>query len=626
MRKRVIAIAVLLCVALACLFSACGLISGMSKRTFDKVNEMSAVVDGTFESAGYTKKNASASKQSAAKGNEAAATAAKAYKGASARGVSAYAETEESFVSPLINKIKSSAKDYLTEDELEERTKYRATSNALYQGVGVAVLTKSVAQVLGDASIGKTYRVQDGNSYFDLLVSELESGYEFTGSLNISETNSAEYLNMTFSEDNGRFVFTLAFFASYETSSRIQFVYYNSEKYVANITFDVQGAANFENIGKNGDNMSLNSLELAVFGSDGCVYGFSSDEGLSRAKESVLSFLTEDVGVNGSEYLKTKNLTHAASISQEDVIAIVAKRQENALSNDYIGDVPEVRVRDSYTVPKDVKVMEKFSVPATRKLIITSQVEKIREGVLCYPQYLEEIVFEDPENGALTQIGEDDIVYEEKGHIDNPTQYFLTSFTKVKNFVLPKTVKKIAGKILIASEVETLDLRAYTGEREIKIILGIIPYNENVYYKESGCIENLYINGNCELFLSDDWDRYRYEYYCKDETYQLCNSFWEKVDACVPKELSNEEAIEEYARQKGFERKNAFITNLFAGDYPFKDAYFSSFDTVRLVENLYSSSKAIEEVTEYYQRQYEWDKELYEKIGKVNLFLSDEND
>lgn len=58
-RKKFLAITAAACLAISAFtLSACSILGsiGGSKRTFEKVGVMSEVVEGTFESAGYTKK------------------------------------------------------------------------------------------------------------------------------------------------------------------------------------------------------------------------------------------------------------------------------------------------------------------------------------------------------------------------------------------------------------------------------------------------------------------------------------------------------------------------------------------------------------------------------------------
>ena len=636
MKKKFLAIAVAACLAVATFtLSACSILGslGGSKRTFEKVGVMSEVVEGTFESAGYTKKAASSDSSAASEQSAQGVQVLRSLRSAVAAksGVSVYSDRPASVTAPLFTALKVHIGDDLKDVELDARERYKATSSALYQGLNIATLAKSVAEVMGDESFGKTYSFIENGSYMHVRVTEKDGGYEFLGSTYLDEASFGEEnegcVNMFFKEyENGKFDFTLAHYQQYGDDYQMRFVYYDSEKYIVDAKFEETGSYDFSKLELSDFRLLLKEFSFATF--DGHNY-VVEEKDFGFAKACIIPFMTDTMGYTGDKYLTAKSLTKGETLAESDAVAIVAKQRDNTFVNDYIGDMPSVSVRDSYTVPESVTVLEKYSVPATKKLIIPKHVKKIRDMALCYPQYLEEIVFEDPDNGELTQIGEDDGYLDGKDYVYNNTRYFLTSFTKVKNFVLPKTVKKIAGKVIVTTAMETLDLTAYTGKSEtgdISIIFGALPFYEDGIYKELGSIENLYINDNCSVQVAVFGREYTYE--CPDETYDPYNEYWEKVDERIPQEVPKKEAYFEYAKLRGYETTEAFVTNLYAYKTKNPDVYRHVVREgerfvmiMRLTENLYVESEFYENVAESLESEYEMNVQDNPTLKKVNVFV-----
>lgn len=635
-RKKFLAITAAACLAISAFtLSACSILGslGGSKRTFEKVGVMSEVVEGTFESAGYTKKAASSDSSAVAVQSVQGVLSARTLRSAVAAksGVSVYSDHPASVTAPLFTALKLHLGEGLKDVELDARERYKATSSALYQGLNIAVLAKSVAEVMGDGSFGKTYSFIEGDSYMHVRVTEKDGGYEFLGSSCVDAVSYGEEnescVNMFFKEyENGKFDFTLAHYQRYGNEYQMRFVYYDSEKYIVDAKFEEKGGYDFSKLELSDFRLLLKEFSFATF--DGHNY-VVEEKDFGFAKACIIQFMTDTMGYTGDKYLTAKSLTKGETLVEKDAVAIVAKQRDNTFVNDYIGDMPSVSVRDSYTVPEGVTVLGKYSVPATKKLIIPKHVKKIGDLALCYPQYLEEIVFEDPDNGALTQIGEDDEYLAGKDHVYNKTRYFLTSFTKVKNFVLPKTVKKIAGRIIVTSAMETLDLTAYTRKSEtgdISIIFGALPFYEDGIYKELGSIENLYVNDNCSVQVAVFGLDYTYE--CPDETYEPYNEYWAKVDERIPQEVPKKEAYFEYAKLRGYEKTEAFVTNFYAyntenpGVYQRVSREWEEFRTIlRLTENLYVESEFYENVVENLEREYEINAYENPTLKKVNVFV-----
>lgn len=154
-------------------------------------------------------------------------------------------------------------------------------------------------------------------------------------------------------------------------------------------------------------------------------------------------------------------LEKSVTIDLDTCIEIDQKFRSYNYQSPY-GELPtsnpsKLEVLNEYTVPSDVIIIKTNSIPACKKLIITKQVEKIEENPFKYPKYLEDIVFTNPDDGNLTEIG-----FMEDGKNRDSSRFFL-SFTNVKSFVLPKTVKRLAiNQFFLCCHMQLLDLSNLT--------------------------------------------------------------------------------------------------------------------------------------------------------------------
>ena len=472
--------------------AACG------KTSMGKTKEFIRVSDGVFTSAGYT---------SPVSGGKKSVGFNKTF--AAANGVNAE-----------INKLYTAVKTDSNTGLLDDYNLNYIKGDTLYQGANLAGMFKSMTTVLGDEVFSNTYdltkigmpgsvaKLVDGEYY--TLYGVSREGKAITSAIQIDFKEYAA----------GNFVFKLAQYNKLDGISELHFSYYDSASTAFVATLQGDASVDFKTYDADYESFTVAECTIAIFGNDEYV----SDTGNgSEHDETILKFVKENLNYNNQTYQTLAGISGGKSIGNKEANKIESLMYQNRYVNPYTGTNDNVSVSKEYTIPSDVTVVASASIPATKKLIVPAHVEKILDGPFKYPQYVEEIVFEDPDNGALVQIGNDDIVDDLGGFVyrANHSRNFLLSYTKVKNFTLPKTVKKLEGPIYITTDMEVLDLSNYHPDYELpddkgrdagySVTIGSSVFNRAVgIYKELGSIEKLYINQDFTLelrrFVETDFD------------------------------------------------------------------------------------------------------------------------
>lgn len=571
--KRKFIIVLLACVCILC----CALcLVSCNSRTFKEATEFVRVSDGVFSSAGYTSSQSD-------KGGKASVASAKplAADGSGQEGIS--------------QKLTALYNELATADNTRTLDEYHLNylkGDALYQGANLAGLFKSMALVLGDEVFSSVYDMTTVGMPESVAKMENNDGYTLYGVMYDNKV-IASALRFDFAEyESGKFTFKLVQYDKLNGVSELRFSYYDSDS-VAFIAV-LQGDINFDFSSyddKYGE-LSVKQCRLVEFGSE----SYLDCDGINTedAEMPLMKFAKECLGYNNGTYAYFATIGAGKSISNKDLNAIGQKVAVSRYVNPYINDDNNnVTVRAEYTIPSDVTVVTKASIPATRKLIVPAHVTKILDAALKYPQYLEEVVFEDPDNGSLVQIGDDDDIFTaENGDIldiFNHSKQFLISYTKVKNFVLPKTVKKIAGPIYIATEMDTLDLSAYHPDYELfddgktenegyTVSLYTTVFNrENGFYKELGHIKKLYVNKDFSVkYYGDNEIRAYNPNTGKMDVYEYrtWNSAEDKFYEYSPTETifktmfalagsgQTFESMQDYANYVGWTKTNVFVDEI----------------------------------------------------------------
>ena len=491
MKKKILFTLLSVICAFACLL---GMAACNNKPSFQKTEEYLRVSDGVFEAAGYVKSTSDHSKRkSVSAKNDSTVMGIKL--------LSANARSENEITANLRELYETVATDGNT-NGLDEYNLNYLKGDALYQGVNLAGVFRAMASILGDNAFDTVYDVTKITGTPD-SVGKLESGDFYTLRVN---GGGVSFLRIDFAEyTQGKFVFKLAQYSKMNDRSELRFSYFDSESaaFIAELHGEI--GFDFADYDENYNSFEVAECTIVVFGDENYVSDHTPND---KTDEKVLKFVKENLGFDNRTYQDLSGMNGGKDIGNKDVLQIGAEISKNRYINPYLGTHSNVTPKNEYTIPSDVRVVAPLSIPATKKLIVPAHVEKILDAPFLYPQCVEEIVFEDPDNGALVQIGNDDVV-EDGFEPFNNSRYFFLSFTKVKNFTLPKTVKKIEGVFYVTTEMETFDLSAYHPDYEMsefnqsyygyRVRLSTSAWNQSNQFKEHGSIDKVYINGDFSI-------------------------------------------------------------------------------------------------------------------------------
>jgi hypothetical protein len=463
MMKKVLTLLTCLAIAFSTvLLSSCGIINGLLgggdvKR--EKSNEFIRVMNAVFKSADFSvvettipNSGSGGGGQKPTGGGETSGNKSPintspfgaVVVNAMPQAISAYDEMQD-----VVENFIGSGGILLHEANNEKAIKGEAMSLAsTYAGA-----VKALMAMYGDNVFKENYSFMD----ITFKLSENDSVYTIEGVLNRDGEFSSGVI-MNFSEDDGEYNFC---FAKYGYNgmkgseiSEIDFAYYNSAVGAMRVSMwadgkevltDYQNRATAMNI----EEIMACSFQLAYY------VARKVASCTEEQQQSVLSFAERILKFNNNTASNLQTIKSTATIKDSELNELNRLAKENYYVNPYYYQTNDTFVRDSYVVPESVTVVKKGSIPATKVVYIHKNVTKIESMPFEQPQYLEEIVFEDADNGKLTQIGSFD-------QTKNGRPTFILSMTKVKNFTLPKTVKKLElGDYVVNTVVEKLDLSNY---------------------------------------------------------------------------------------------------------------------------------------------------------------------
>ena len=563
-RKFLMSFLAVVC-ALCCVlgFAAC------ANKSTDKTDQFIRVSDGVFASAGYTNSSSNNKKTSAL---------------ALAKAIAVDSRSAESGISAEINELYTAVKTDSNTGILDEYNFNYIKGDTLYQGANLAAMFRAMASVLGDEVFSSVYDLEKLGMP-DSVAKLVEDDYYTLYAVMRDGSTITSAVQIDFKEySTGKFMFKLAQYSKMNGVSELHFSYYDSESvaFLATLHGDIN--EDFNTYDEKYASYTATDYTIAIFDGEDYVSGRSSRK---QQDETILKFVKDSLGFNNQTYKTLADLRGGKSISNKDANGIGSLMNENRYINPYTGTNDKVPVSDEYTIPSDVTVVATASIPATRKLIVPAHVVKILDSPFKYPQYVEEIVFEEPDNGALIQIGDDDIVHDLGTWTSrvNTSRNFLISYTQIKNFTLPKTVKKIAGPIYITTEMEVLDLSAYhpdyelnedkSGKEDYTVSLYTPYYNRTYgFFKELGSVNKLYANEEFILHFYGS-DRFDPEHGIKDggEEYSTYNEEEDKHYTYSPSvELyqmmegifgdHSEETARRFAQYRGYTKTEYFVQEL----------------------------------------------------------------
>lgn len=610
------------------------------EKSMKKANEFVAVADGTYVSAGYTVGS------SAGNGKMSGSTQTNALRALGGEKITAYADGSSlnDSLNTIVNRLYDGAMEY--DGDLVNLTKSNLNglkARSLKNGAYSTALGKAIALEFGDDVFGKTLDLISGmkaagsktGGDFFVRISESDGGFLLEYYMNLDDADDEQMCSVYLKEyEDEKFICKSA---QYYGSSYggYEFSYYDSEFGAFQAS-----AEDRENVGYKNFGSLISRLDWDVsavrFDAEYYVEDFC-EEDKEAGRQLTANFIAQ-LGFGGDTFTKIAKKQQVKKTSSQEVQMILQTVEEVAYESQHV-DTSNVHVSESYRIPDDVKIVEKGTIPATKKLIVPATVEKIRSLIFRYPQYVEEIVFEDPDNGKLTWIGEEDETDEKYGSYDgdyyNSTQFFLTSYTKVKNFTLPKTVQRINGPIHVTCEMETLDLSAYTGKIELRFNVRQLPLNP---MKELGYIDRLIVNAKSEVKVTNDYIKLYRAWLSEDEVYDF--SFDNGKN-----EFESEESFQAYidylVDELGYTKVDTFVGEMYVvgdtGFSPSRITFFADVDRDLHVRNsdveerlwntrqtvfakIYLDQKFIAETEKYIQQERERD--WYSFYGETELIAN----
>lgn len=468
MKRKILSVILcgLLCVT-ATLGASCSLISGIlgGKVERGKSNEFIRVMNGVFESASFNVVEYIPSDGSSNGGSS----------GGSSGGGIGSSDKSPNHTSPDPFSMKVVKADSAPQNPndfmglvvesfignsgipLNETNKKAINGEALSRATSYAGMVKALIAVYGDKVFEKNYTY----SSITFSLSENDGVYTIMGVLNRDGSFSSGMV-VNFSEKGGEYAFSYGEFSSLriygngveKRISEIRFAYYNSEVGAMSVDLSSDEESTLYNYDNAADKFKVEKILACSFDLENYVADdlYESTETQSKV---ILSFAKQVLGFSNQTVSNLKEIKTTAQIKDDEVATLNEMATKNYYVSPYYYQTNDTFVRESYRVPENVTVIEKASIPATKVVYIHENVTKIESMPFEKPQYLEEIIFENPDNGKLTQIGSFD-------QTKNGRPTFILSMTKVKNFTLPKTVKKLElGDYVVNTVVEKLDLSNY---------------------------------------------------------------------------------------------------------------------------------------------------------------------
>ena len=334
---------------------------------------------------------------------------------------------------------------------LTEDNKKALKGEALSDGSGFAAMARALADEYGDNLFNEGYTYQD----VTFKVTGDTNQFTINGVIN-EEGYLRSGFQMTFTkEPDDTYSYVFAQYSSYSNFSELKFSSF-APNGVMNVYLRANDGNGFTSYDADYDRFKIEKITVAYFPLNNYASTkFNNANPASRDQvERTMKFVKEILGFSNQTYSELKGIKNTKNITSEEATRISNKVAESYYVCPYYYQTNTSYVREEYNVPSNVTVVKTGSSPATKRVYIHGNVTKIESRPFQQPQHLEELVFTDPTTNKLTQIGSFD---ESTGR---PS--FILSMTKVKNFILPSSVKKLElGDYVLNTEVELIDLSSY---------------------------------------------------------------------------------------------------------------------------------------------------------------------
>lgn len=426
----------------------------------------------------------------------------------------------------------------LVDGKVTENNCKKACAEALKGMVNFGSMVSACVEVVPDFAFEKTYYVPDGVALCFNIKEVSKNSYEIKILVNNNqnEFDCAFYMFISCENDEPCAEYVSA------SSDSVDFGIYEQSKGCANGYYSVEETTK-NPISLDGEKRLKSFVVLDL--SENQLKSFSGE---NTENGKVVNDALIDMGFSTQIEDATK-LTAQKEIDMETVIELNEKMKLYSYSSDYVdldtSSPFEISVLDEYVIPDDVTVVKTRSVPACVKLIIPKHVEKIEVSPFMNPEYLEEIVFTNPEDGNLTEIGSPE---------KDSEKLFILSYTNVKRFVLPKTVKKMEVRYFrLCCNMELLDLSALT-LKDNSPTPCLNEQNADDFYKN---LKNLLM----KIAKKEQGSIYD-EKKIDEEARAITDSLMGKTDVEIGKYLSSNYGAEEHEMEKLLYalRKQTYLT------------------------------------------------------------------
>ncbi|MGN1208257.1 MAG: hypothetical protein ACI4TI_02190, partial [Christensenellales bacterium] len=323
---------------------------------------------------------------------------------------------------------------------LTELNKRGLSSEMLRYNKLFLTTTQVLCDVLGDNIFTSPYLIQDGS-----YASQFEVSFDKIYHLNHKATNNGQFFgyvatNFKEYEEDKYFCSFVLFEAGSNGENYLRLGYLDTNYGLMMAELCLSGLLeDFET----DTNAEVRDFKCAIFGQERYIITTEIDA------TTLIDFVKNELNFTKQTFLSGIGEKGAKKPTSQQFALMNQKMQNYNYESAYY-QTSQVDVRASYTIPDGTTVVEQYSIPATKKVIIPKEVETIKGDPFAYPEYVEEIVFEDADNGALKTVGEG-------------SNNFILNYTKVKNFVLPKTVEKLyLGIFNLITEMELVDISSCT--------------------------------------------------------------------------------------------------------------------------------------------------------------------
>ncbi len=492
--------------------------------------------------------------------------------------------------------------------DLTVANKNGITSEMLRHNIMFLTTVQGLCDVVGDDILINTYSMNSGNMNMRYSV-KFDVDYSLNMYAEINRSVAGNILTRFKEYETDKVYCSYVFFdTSLEDGKNYMCVGYLDTNYgLMMAEIELTGDfANFETDTK----AKVTSFKSCLYDEDKYIVAENTDN-----LADIISFVQTNLGVNKEVYNASVGNVQTKRLSKAQMNKLDEKTSNYQYESPYY-QTSQVNPRKSYTIPEGVTAVTNYTIPATKKLIIPKQVVSISSRAFMYPDLLEEIVFEDAENGALTTLGDEN-------------DYFFLSFTKVKSFVCPPTVTKLRlGYFHLATNMQLLDLTQVKGfvltdyGKETESPRLNINRFENV--QEMGYIKNLKLPKEHDIDVS--------LYYDLDVSFILGEGTKTEHSIYIPKfeNVTYDRCSDEYktyVQELGF----TYTTNVVENLYIYYREFFSSIKGFS-ASNLFASSKAKVAnvyVAESYYTQTETEikskEDAYELTNAITIHMLVEN-